>query len=413
MNKILKTISKYLLLLILFIPCFVKADMGAPMMTEYEVRVTNPKGTPALDGEGNEIGKFEYDEIINIKYEKIINDELYGQMWDEETSTYKNVKLSDTKLVTDVIDLEKFKQPRKGRYYVFDDTNVLYKGPSKTYGKVEPETKLKKGTIIEIEYYDDVWGYVEQDGVKGWVYKYTYKNYGPYEEQPGLTQIAKDVYSENERLSRTTLNEMKLYNSPKEKEVIGTIPKGTEVEIKYVYNHKPKLSWYYVSFNGKEGWIETNFIEVEGIYYYDMLFNPNDTYTVNNKDGVSMYKEYNSTSEVLETIPNNTTLNVKYELVGYGDGWYQIEYNGKTGWVNGNDVNGYIEETDPQPEGPTDEAEPEINTPDTEDTTTTGEEKEKLSPKEIIIICISMALVASLTAFVTIKLINKKKEQQI
>jgi len=411
MKKNLKTISKYLLLLILFIPCFVKADMGPPMMTEYQVRVTNPNGTTAINTEGEEIRTFKYDEIIKVNYEKIINNELYGGNFGEL------VKLSDTKLVTDVVDLEKFKNERKQKYYIFDDTNVLYKGPSKTYGKVEPETTLKKGSIVETEYYDQLWAYVEQDGVKGWVYTYTYTDVAPYEEQPGMAIYATDWYNGSVKVKKT-IEEKKIYKSPKEKEVIATIPKDTNVNIIYVYNDEPKFPYYYVSYDGKKGWVKAEAIEIEGNSFLNMLnqvVTTNSTYKVDNSNGISMYKEYNSTSEILETIPNNTILDVKYELIGnYHWPWYQVEYNGKTGWVKGENVKIDDNGTTSQPDNNNTEEEQETNIPNTEDTTMEkDEEQEKLSPREIIIICITTAVVASLTAFVTIKLINKKKETKI
>lgn len=407
MKKNLKTISKYLLLLILLVPCFVKADMGTPMFTEYQVRVTNPNGTTAVDYDGKEAGTFKYDEIITVHYEKIINNELYGGTFQ------KLVKLNDTKLVTDVVDLEKFKKERKQKYYVFDDTNVLYKGPSKTYGKVEPETTLKQGSTIETEYYDELWAYVEQDGVKGWVYTYTYTFGAPYEEHAGMAYLAED-YRNDLSLIGKTINEVNLYKSPKEKEVIATISKDTdiEVEIKYFYNDEPYSPYYYVSYNGKEGWMKYG-TKIEGITYYTLLSYPNGTYTVDNNDGISMYKDYNSTSEILETIPHNTILNVKYVL-GAPQGWslYQVEYNGKIGWVKGEKVKVEINESiTPNPEEnpsvPDEELDQEENLPITNE-----QEEEKITTKQMIIICVVGALILSLTAFVTIKLINKKKETE-
>lgn len=406
MKKNLKTISKYLLLLILLVPCFVKADMGTPMFTEYQVRVTNPNGTTAVDYDGKEAGTFKYDEIITVHYEKIINNELYGGTFQ------KLVKLNDTKLVTDFVDLEKFKKERKQKYYVFDDTNVLYKGPSKTYGKVEPETTLKQGSTIETEYYDELWSYVEQDGVKGWVYTYTYTyTYGaPYEDQPG---IARFLSPYDQKIK--TLNEMKLYKSPKEKEVVATIPKDVEPEFIYVYAVEPRNPYYYVSYNGKEGWMKIDAIELEEGSYTNALYYPQEkhTYTVDNNDGITMHKDYNSASEVLETISNNTLLNVKYELRGnYIWAWYQVEYNGKTGWVKGEKVKVEINESitsnpEENPSVSDEELDQEENLPITNE-----QEEEKITTKQMIIICVAGALILSLTAFVTIKLINKKKETE-
>lgn len=407
MKKNLKKILGILLLLTLFIPCFVKADMGAPMFTQYEVRITNPNGTMALDIDGKEVETIKYDEIIKVVYEKIIENELYVGDYN------KLVKFSDTKLVTEDVDLEKFKQGRKQKYYVFDNTNVLYKGPSKTYGKVEPETTLKEGSIVETQYYDQLWAYVEQDGVKGWVYKYTYNFEAPYEEKTGMALSMENYYDRKDN-TRKTLNEIKIYKNPKEKEVVTTIPKDTDFEIIYFYADEPRFPYYYISYNGQEGWIKSEKIEIEGYSFYNMLEHPSYKYIVNNVNGALMYKEYNSTSEVLETIPKNTELDIKYGLMGhYNFSWYQVEYNGKIGWVKSENDNNTEELPEEQPETDMPNAEEETNSEETQTENFTPTEEKEISPKQMIIICITTAIVVGLTAFITIKLVNKKKESQI
>lgn len=51
---------------------------------------------------------------------------------------------------------------------------------------------------------------------------------------------------------------------------------------------------------------------------------------VNADGGLSLRADHDSDSARLELIPDKTTLSVTEEL----DGWYQVNYNGKTGWVS-------------------------------------------------------------------------------
>lgn len=51
---------------------------------------------------------------------------------------------------------------------------------------------------------------------------------------------------------------------------------------------------------------------------------------INADGGLSLRSDRNTSSERLELIPNGTRLVATEEL----DGWYKVEYNGKTGWVS-------------------------------------------------------------------------------
>lgn len=247
----MKKILKYLLIMLCALPLFVKSDVAPPLLVKREVKVINKNGTDIVNGQNEKIGSLKYGEIVGIESEVLINNQLYGVIG---YFTGKYVKLADTTLISKKVNLEDYKTEYKYRYYVFDDTNVLYNGPSNTYGKVKPETKLKVGTIVESVYHDSMWMYVEQDGVSGWVYIYrdnmstdAYSINDPH----GLAEIP----SEDEYY--TTKENIKLYDSPKNGKEIGVaVPKNTKLKVIYEYQVRRNTS-YYVEYNGTKGWTST------------------------------------------------------------------------------------------------------------------------------------------------------------
>lgn len=88
---------------------------------------------------------------------------------------------------------------------------------------------------------------------------------------------------------------------------------------------------------------------------------------------------------------------------------YRVKYNNQVGFVEGNNdsltVIASSNEDDSLPNHgdnlPNDNGEPDIILND-----------DKMSLNEVIIICIVVAVFSSLTAFVTILLLNKKKEKK-
>jgi len=134
-----------LFMMILFLPIFVKADMGAPM-SSYKVRVSKVEGIDTYEWNRNTNRyeptqeKLSYDTILTIRYENIRDNILFGQAYNNETDKSYEIKLSDVSPVE--INLNDYKKETKSKYYVFDDTCYLYKGPSKVYDKISPETSL-------------------------------------------------------------------------------------------------------------------------------------------------------------------------------------------------------------------------------------------------------------------------------
>ena len=153
-------------------PYIVRADSGGPMLTSYDVIVTNVEGADLVDinYDGNKstikIKKhLDYDTIIKEIYsEEYINNELYGYSGKE--SAY--VKLSDVKIYGNY-NLSDFDNYGKGKIYVYKEGAYLYKGPSVIYGKVDGEVMIPIGEELDYQYRDDLFAYVTYNGVSGWI----------------------------------------------------------------------------------------------------------------------------------------------------------------------------------------------------------------------------------------------------
>lgn len=101
--------------------------------------------------------------------------------------------------------------------------------------------------------------------------------------------------------------------------VLMTIPNGATV--KYVSRYG---SWYKVSYNGKTGYVASQYLSATGAPTTTTSTTSYQT-TVN----LNMRLTAASWSKVLMTIPNGST--VKY-VSKYGS-WYKVSYGGKTGYV--------------------------------------------------------------------------------
>lgn len=428
----MKKIKMIILTILLCIPMVVKADMGAPMST-YEARISNVNGADIYEYNQNSQKyektdkKLNYDEVYYIQYEQIINNELFGcAVTKDENGNFKGyyyIKLSDVKPLE--VKLEDYKK-EKVKYYVFDDSNYLYKGPSTLYGKVQPEIALEKGTIIEVEYYDELWAYVEYKGVKGWVYTYTFANkYGNLIENSGMVRIY-----DNKSTDIFALKDLELYSSPKEDKKLGKIiPKNTKLEQLYSYTligNEGFINNYYVEYNGVKGWIRTEYgrtifnkkenTEKAIINIGYNYFSDNNMSGIKNQDGVKLYSDYNDENSVIATIPYEGKINILYEIsMPHGTAAYRVKYNELEGWIRAEgsgqffhyDENGNLKEENVT--NPNQNIIGNVIEGDMEEDNDEVLEKETLI-NEKIIYYICGTVVVCLTAFVTILLVNKKRK---
>jgi len=340
----MKKIKLLILLLIVSIPMFVKADAGAPMITEYKIRISNKAGAIIYEWDEkdekyiktNEVLK--YDNTYTVTHEYINNNQLYGSIYETigegDNETYKNytINLSDAKPVK--YNLEDYKQDSSQKYYVFESGVTLYQGPSKTYGKITPEVSLTVGTTLETKYYDQLWAYVEYQGIKGWIYTYGNSFDSPYEESSSVATMENDI-----TVSLKTIDAVELYETPKSNKKVGmTIPANTELsnhKVVATYDVALKLENYYIEYNGIKGWLRLDIVNSN----IAVIYNYSETFMIADYQGVKLYNSPNDEKNVIDTIPYLTELTpaIYTYWKDYHDyeknHWLQVTYGNKIGWV--------------------------------------------------------------------------------
>ena len=119
--------------------------------------------------------------------------------------------------------------------------------------------------------------------------------------------------------------------------VLASIPKNTQVTIL----SKNASNWYNVTYNGKTGWVSGSYLSVKMIVATPAVPAPvapaptvaNKTVgTVTASPALNLRKTAVTTSAVLTTIPKNAQVAVISKNIS---NWYNITYNGQTGWVSG------------------------------------------------------------------------------
>ncbi len=322
-----------LIIVLMLVPVIVNADMSMPEIVSYQVRVSNINGITLTDSDDEEI-KLDYDTILDVVYEFSDNGEEYAEI--ELDGYYYSVKLSDIETISTDIDLSKYSNTTK-QMYVYKEGAYLYNGPSKLYGMVDGEIELPVGTTITLNYYDDCWGYVEYNGISGWVWIYTNTWYdeetdSSYYEGSSLCNIADDSYYYGTTIY--TLKDITLVNSPIEKEQSETditIPAGVEIEYTYYYNNMHD-TYYYLSYNGMSGW----FMDP---YDFSIAFSGKGEELIAVSD-TNIYQEVDKNSDIIGIFPTNEEIEVLYKTTDYDETncWYQISYNGLEGWVYSGEV---------------------------------------------------------------------------
>ena len=399
----MKKIKLITLLIMYFaIPLFVNA-IEKPT-NSYKIIISNKNGAEIYEWV-EENGKYKYqktreklnyNEVYTVKYEDIYNKEVYIYLATSPEDTYddlKTIKFKDVKMYD--ITIEDYKHEEKMKYFVFDDNCYLYNGPSEKYGKISPETALNKETIVETEYYDSLWAYVEYNGQKGWIY--TYKAGNPtIDISSGVVEINK----ESDNISIKTIKEVIMYKSPTSNEKLDIIiPKEEKIKTIYSYYTLGTAS-YYVEYQGQKGWIKS--VAEDNIMTniaYEHENNPH--LIVKDEKGIVLYNEINNKNTEIDIIPYEAKIKSIYYLLnesGYISDWFFIEYNGKKGWVKGEvgvslEYEENIEEEDGFVDLENNNGNQEIST-----------------NKKIIYYAVG-ATILSLTAAVTIILIKKKKKK--
>ena len=117
--------------------------------------------------------------------------------------------------------------------------------------------------------------------------------------------------------------------------VLGTLKKDTAVVVT-----EEKYGWYTITFNGQTGYISAKYTtETDPSTPIPTPTPTPETKTVYTTENLKVRAQPNTSAEVLGTLKKGT----KIETYGLKDGWYEIKYEGKTGYISAK----YTTETDP------------------------------------------------------------------
>lgn len=300
---------KLLLIALFMIPCIVKADMGAPEIKQYEMVVIATDGVDYYpsDDAVSPSGHLDKDEKITITYE-------YNNTYSFNTSDDKSGVLKDldgVKVVNEVVDPTKEKEDSaigknttSKKAIVNAEKGVdIKKGPSNAYDTV---AHIKKGEKLKYDYYTDTHIYVNYNGKKGWIeildkkvliesndkyiarnevemscatipkntiLKPTYEtdmwshNYLiKYEDCEELVDIFKSsdlLYIDNSKAVAKSDLDVYEYNDNGGNKIT-TIPSGSNFTENASYGEMGEdTSYLYVTYDGKKGWVKTNYDNYE------------------------------------------------------------------------------------------------------------------------------------------------------
>lgn len=434
-------------LILLFIPCLVFADSETPLYTTYDVLVSNKSGATAYNSD--KTITIPFDTKLTVIYES--NTSIDGKSIDCVIVKYNSkeykIDANDVTVYSETINLDDYKKEEKKLYFFQDEVNI-YKGPSKVYGKISG--KIPKGTVLTTKYYDYNFAYVEYQNIKGWIFssQNNWTSHYPNEynncvlfnsdekkvmtifetelvdiednkiKVPAETYLSYEFYSYNlavvnyndkdyflyfgnvlnpdknivmlvdEKKEVLTTKEIEIYDSFKNKNVIGTIPANEVITLQVIFDESAEsvLSKFYVNYNGTKGLI------IDDSAWY--IQKENKYHNLSKTIQIDLY-QYKKDEKPIKTISIDS-----YYLKWNAYDWYYIESNDNKGWIKVDDIKSDV----------IDKANEEETNKDKE---TNKNIFSNISIKELAIYIVVGTLLISLTAFVTIKLVNKNKKEKV
>lgn len=203
----------------------------------------------------------------------------------------------------------------------------------------------------------------------------------------------------DEPVKALTMAERYVYSGPSSKfKKIGTIPRDTEISYKYVTkkNNSSSADWVYVEHDNIKGWI----LAVGGGGINELAYKTNIT--------IKLLEKYENTYSKL-SIPKDTVLNSFYVYnSGKSPAEYQVEYNGKKVWISDTSWPSIFEITENNDNTTNPETPNEDVNDNNQDVDLPNNENNKLDFYTILYLSIGATVLVSITALVTIILMNKK-----
>lgn len=313
------------------------ADISAPMVFSYDVRVVNEDGIVVETADSLK-------KKIIVPYQAIItiyNDssEFDGRMvYGKYNETGIWLKFDENVgYASDTFDLSKVEPKDEITRYVFADGVELYNGPNKRYGRVSDNYVLPVGVTIKSVYYDDLWMYVEYDGHVGWIYYDTLYALLPSGSRKNDIKVATPASEERNSFITAVSNIVLTDTYGENGKQIDSFMVDEFTELPFLYSISSKnIFWVYVSYQGHEGWVDASMFR--GVAVIKIGEGP--WWNTITGDGIvikeaTMFETSSLSSDIGKTIPVNEEITIKY---GRGDGenligMYYVEYDGVAGWV--------------------------------------------------------------------------------
>lgn len=420
--------------ILLILPKLVLADMSSPYIEPYEGEIINPEGAILYDYDSDKEkmvatkDKLDYGTVVYV-YDDYDEDEsddwiyvtLPSENEDEEESYYVSIKDIATKDKEYKINSKELSSEYDG---VVLKKQEIKKGPANLYEGTG--VTLEVGTKVKVryfQYYDEEdneyyfnefnpWVYVEYNGTKGFINIYGSTLAVGGEENEVMAGYDMELIDINTLKSITTIKANTKFKTP--------------VYITDVWSYD-----YYVKYNDKYGLVyylyekgkEIEFTVTEDVELYEEAY-------------IEYDDESNQITKPIGTVKKGTTFKSKYYDFANEECTVRYE-NGKTvGWI----LSGYedvMEDDDGEYSWrdkvelfPYDYDDEDDNYEDDDDTVVVDPTKpgnndpasitvkpESVKTKEdrmkLVYICIACGVIVSLTAVVTIILVNKSKKKNV
>ena len=377
----MKKIFKVLMGVLLFLPFVVKADLGMPYFDSYEAVVITDDA-PYYDYDGYDMkkeGTIPKDSKIEVQYEMDEDKEVYLGAVYKGDNIY--IKAKDVAPLEEEVSYKKYAVDKKYKFKVFENDGVaVRKGPSVVYDSIGT---LKEGTVgtVKGEMPESVYIYVETDDLSGWI----------------STQDAAVFTNDRSFIVTQDL-----------KTSCGTVPAYTEFKHPWVSDvWSDKMEVEYKGCKDTIKWFKRD--ELLQVSY--------DTYTKTKAD-LKVYDKMDGKKEAFE-IPAKTEINYlgTYFDMETGKEYYYVQYDGKKGWIKGNDreifedfyVGEDISEDEPEEEEEKEDTDKKDKKKHDDDE---DEDEEKMDSKTIVLICVIGGVAFALGALVSIVLVNKKNKKK-
>ncbi len=394
----MKNFIKVLLIMAMFVPMIAHADLGAPMIREFEAEVIAETGLTVKDY-NNKTVKFKKGDTVVVTGSgtsyQIVYKNNYYDLKSEDIVAIKPKTQSVNPNDKNIFKLDKTRE-----FEVVVEKLDVYAGPASVYEKVGHISKGEQVTAFyaaKSESYSDYF-YIQEDELKGWIY---------------IGNGGENDHFNVREVNATTLKAI----ITKDITLNGTLIKANTVETIYYWANPwittvpiIKVNNEMITLDDNDSYNLINEGKKPGTSFKERQFN------ILFKKDTKMYSTMKG-SEVLETIPSGTklsTVNLVYELMGASDTDtidVLVFFNNKLGWVRVTTMTSEFLEEDELVAPYTD-----IEGDDDTEPTTEVEEEEKvktvkIDKKQMAIIAVVVAVSVAVLAFSTIILLDKKNKK--